>query len=322
MGIGFYSMQSPYMRPRRPSFVYEEAAREAQLAEELGFDVFWMGEHHHAYDGYCPSLIPAGAFLAASTSSIMLAAGVLIVPHHSPERVAESSAAFQAVAPGRLRLAVGVGYWIDEFLASGVDMHSRGRLVEAALRRWTQGDLKERMGATQLWSGQNSAAGVKRAARWGLPLLIAGAGVEKYRELKGLYDDASEPGSDPPMVIFREVWVDHDPRRIEWIKGRLFEMWRNYAVNWVDEPRQLGGEPAEGTEGRHALHEAMAERVAKLFIAGSPEEVIDQLGPLVEAGVGGFAFRIRFDGVGGADIERCLELLAGEVVPQLQGMRK
>ena len=80
MGVGFYSMQSSYMRPRRHSYVYDEAAREARLAEELGFDVFWMGEHHHAYDGYCPSLMPAAAFLAAQTSRIIVATGVLIVP--------------------------------------------------------------------------------------------------------------------------------------------------------------------------------------------------------------------------------------------------
>jgi hypothetical protein len=31
------------MRPRRHSYIYEEAAREARLAEDLGVDVFWMG---------------------------------------------------------------------------------------------------------------------------------------------------------------------------------------------------------------------------------------------------------------------------------------
>src|SRR5438045_8180173 len=99
MGVGFYSMQSSYMRPRRHSFLYEEAADEARLAEELGFDVFWMGEHHHAYDGYCPSLLPAASYIAAATARIMLATGVLVIPHHRAERVAEASAAFNAVAP-------------------------------------------------------------------------------------------------------------------------------------------------------------------------------------------------------------------------------
>jgi len=58
IGLGFYSMQSAYMRPRRHSFLYDEAADEARMAEDLGFDVFWMGEHLHAYDGTAPRSSP------------------------------------------------------------------------------------------------------------------------------------------------------------------------------------------------------------------------------------------------------------------------
>jgi alkanesulfonate monooxygenase SsuD/methylene tetrahydromethanopterin reductase-like flavin-dependent oxidoreductase (luciferase family) len=120
------------------------------------------------------------------------------------------------------------------------------------------------------------------------------------------------------MVVFREVWVDRDPRRIEWVRGRLFEMWRNYGIAWVDDPSFRGMTPAEGTEARFAQREAMAHGTARLFISGSPAEVVDELGPIVEAGASGFAFRIRFDGVGGPELERCMEQLAQDVVPQLQ----
>jgi alkanesulfonate monooxygenase SsuD/methylene tetrahydromethanopterin reductase-like flavin-dependent oxidoreductase (luciferase family) len=320
MGVGFYSMQSTYMRPRRLSYVYEEAARETRLAEDLGFDVLWMGEHHHAYDSYCPSLIAAGAFLAASTSRIVLAAGVLVVPHHRAERIAEASAAFQSMTPGRLRLAIGIGYWIDEFSASGVRLPSRARLLDDTLDRLTTGDLRPRMGATELWSGQTGAAGIARAARRGLPLLLAGATADRVRAVRQVYEPDFRPyeGSRPRLVVFRDVWVDRDPRRIEWVRGRLLEMWRNYGVAWIDDPSFRGLSPADGPEARLAQREELAHGTSRLFISGSPAEVVDQLGPIVDAGADGFAFRIRFDGVGGPDLERCMEQLGLEVVPQLQ----
>ncbi len=85
-------------------------------------------------------------------------------------------------------------------------------------------------------------------------------------------------------------------------------------------PPSAGWHPPKGLRRRVAQREEMAHATARLFISGSPAEVVDQLGPIVEAGAGGFAFRIRFDGVGGPELERCIEQLANEVVPQLQRM--
>jgi alkanesulfonate monooxygenase SsuD/methylene tetrahydromethanopterin reductase-like flavin-dependent oxidoreductase (luciferase family) len=320
MGVGFYSMQSSYMRPRRHSFLYEEAAEEARLAESLGFDVFWMGEHHHAYDGYCPSLLAAASYLAAATHRITLATGVLVVPHHRAVRIAESAAAINAVANGRLRIAVGIGYWVDEFAASGMDMGMRTKVLDEDLERLLAGDLVNRLGPTELWSGQNSPAGIRRAARNGLGLLIAMADVPRYLDARAVYERhwQPRPGQPPRIVDFRDTWVDTDPRRIAWVKGRLLEMWRNYAVNWIDIPGYQGMELSDDVDTRRGQLATMAERTSASFVAGSPAQVVDTLAPLVEAGVDGFAFRVRFDGVGGPDLRRSLELLASDVVPQLQ----
>jgi alkanesulfonate monooxygenase SsuD/methylene tetrahydromethanopterin reductase-like flavin-dependent oxidoreductase (luciferase family) len=322
MGVGFYSMQSSYMRPRRHSFLYEEAADEALFAEDLGFDVFWMGEHHHAYDGYCPSLLAAGSYLAAGTHRITIATGVLVVPHHRALRIAEAAAAVNAIARGRLRIAVGIGYWVDEFAASGMDMAVRTKLLDEDLQRLLEGDLVSRVGPAELWSGQNSPAGIRRAARNGLGLLIAMADQRRYLEARSLYERHWQPraGNQPRIVDFRDTWVDTDPRRIAWVKGRLLEMWRNYAVNWIDIPGYQGIELSDNVDTRRTQLATMAERTSSSFVAGSPAEVVDTLAPLVEAGVDGFAFRVRFDGVGGPDLKRSLELLTADVVPQLQRM--
>jgi alkanesulfonate monooxygenase SsuD/methylene tetrahydromethanopterin reductase-like flavin-dependent oxidoreductase (luciferase family) len=324
MGIGFYSMQSAYMRPRRHSYLYEEAAYEARLAEELGFDVFWMGEHHHAYDGYCPSLLPAAAFLAAKTSRIVLATGVLIVPHHGAHRIAEASAAIQSVAPGRFRLGVGIGYWKDEFDASGINMRTRHKLLDTTLEQLVNGDLQSRFGATDLWFGVGAPKALLRAARYGASVVLPQPTVERYRKSRELWESELRVRSSrrPRMVVFLDTWVERDSRRIEWIKGRLHEMWRNYALNWIDDPSFQGMEPAPDFAGQLAQREAMAQRSCNSFVVGTPSQVVDRLAPFVEAGVDGFAFRIRFDGVGGPDLEQSMRLLAEEVVPNLQRMAR
>src|SRR5260221_9755112 len=105
-GLGTWSMQSPYMHPRRHGYTYEAAARQARFAEQAGFDSVWMAEHHATYDGYCPSPIAAAAYLLAATTRIKVCAGVILLPLHSAHRVAEGCAAVQSTSPNRLRLAM------------------------------------------------------------------------------------------------------------------------------------------------------------------------------------------------------------------------
>ena len=63
---------------------------------------------------------------------------------------------------------------------------------------------------------------------------------------------------------------------------------------------------------------SQAGKWARLAVMGSPAEVVDGLGALVDAGVDTLALRVRFDGIPSGEFERCAELLAGEVLPQLR----
>lgn len=310
IGVGFWSMQSTYMRPRRSALLYREAAAEARRAEELGFDAMWMGEHHLSYDGYCPSLLPAAAMFLTATTRIKVGTGVLVLPFHAAARVAEGCAALQALAPGRLRTAVGIGYRDVEYAAAGLDVGKRAALMDERLDELFSPPLQERFGATELWFGTGAAAGVVRAARHGASLLLTPNVVRRrLPDLRAQWEEAFVPGAEavPRFGIMREVWVDHDPRRVEWAKARLFEMWRHYSNFWVEDPVQ-----------ERERREELAEQMTRTSVFGSPSEVVDRLGGLIEAGVDCLAVRVRFDGVSGPAFERCLELLAAEVLPQLR----
>jgi alkanesulfonate monooxygenase SsuD/methylene tetrahydromethanopterin reductase-like flavin-dependent oxidoreductase (luciferase family) len=303
-------MQSTYMRPIHRSRVYQEAADEARLVERLGFDTLWMGEHHMSYDGYCPSLFPPAAGLLASTTSLRIASGVLVLPLHSAHRVAEGSAALSSLAPGRFRLAVGIGYRPVEFAAAGVRLTDRARLTDERLAELRGPELSERMGPTDLWVGTGVAGGVARAARFGASVLLMPTVTS--REVPGLLERWSadlaqvDDAPAPRFGVMRECWVDTDPGMVDWARGRLIEMWRHYSNFWVDDP-----------VAQRARRDELADQMGRQALFGSPDEVVDRLGRLIEAGANTVALRVRFDGVSGDALRRCLTLLSERVLPQL-----
>jgi probable F420-dependent oxidoreductase len=117
-------------------------ARFGALAEELGFDSLWMGEHLVAprprvapspMEPDYPLLDPVVALtlLAAETERVRLATGIVILPQRNPVVLAKQLASLDVVSRGRLVFGVGVGYLEPEMQAVGVPMEGRGaRAVE------------------------------------------------------------------------------------------------------------------------------------------------------------------------------------------------
>src|SRR5579862_1684476 len=82
-----------------------------QRSEELGYDSFWLTEHHFQYEGYevVPNGILFGAFLAARTSALRIGTLFNIVPQWHPLRLAEDFATLHNLSGGRGILGVGRG---------------------------------------------------------------------------------------------------------------------------------------------------------------------------------------------------------------------
>jgi probable F420-dependent oxidoreductase len=70
------------------------------------------------------------AFLSATTSTIRLATGILLLPEHNPVVVAKRAATVDVLSGGRLMLGVGIGWSAEEFAALGVPFHGRGTRAE------------------------------------------------------------------------------------------------------------------------------------------------------------------------------------------------
>ncbi|MBW7475354.1 LLM class flavin-dependent oxidoreductase [Paenibacillus oenotherae] len=79
----------------------------AQLAESLGYERFWVSEHHDSlqYAGSSPEVLIA--YLLAQTERIRIGSGGVMLQHYSPYKVAENFNVLASLAPGRVDLGIG-----------------------------------------------------------------------------------------------------------------------------------------------------------------------------------------------------------------------
>jgi len=216
------------------------AATFAAAAEQAGFESLWTVEHVVVPSGYESTYPydPSGkmpgpeesdipdpliwlSYIAAVTSSIKLATGILIVPQRNPVVLAKELATLDALSAGRLLLGIGVGWLEEEFDAIGVPFNERGRRTDdyvAAMRAlWTQDKASHHsefvdftdcisrprpaQGTVPIHVGGHSAAAARRAGRLGDGFF---PGKGSHEELAALFDvvrdTAKETGRDPDAI--------------------------------------------------------------------------------------------------------------------------
>ena len=214
----------------------------AQAAEELGYDHIEVPDHVFgatARDGWSPryteqdpfheTFVTLG-FLAAATTTIGLASGVLILPQRQTGVVAKQAAQVDILSGGRLRLGVGVGWNHVEYEALNEDWKSRGtrqrEQVEVLKKLWCD-DLVTYQGRFHqftevnitprpvqrpipVWFGGSSDAVVKRAAQIGdgwMPIMAPDHEAEA--KLEQLRNHLSDCGRDPSAFGI-EGWLRMD----------------------------------------------------------------------------------------------------------------
>jgi probable F420-dependent oxidoreductase len=115
----------------------ETVGRLGRLAEDLGYDSLWVGEHVVVPDPRVPPSpmepdepildgLVALAYLAARTERIRLATGIVILPQRNPLVLAKQLASLDVLSGGRLIVGLGAGYLEPEMTAIGVSMERRG----------------------------------------------------------------------------------------------------------------------------------------------------------------------------------------------------
>ena len=196
-----FGVQLMYERLSEPEFL----AGAGQLVEQLGFDSLWLADHVVVPSRYAsvypynaagrvpverfPEPLISLALLAGLTERIELATGVLVLPQRNPILLAKQVATLDALARGRVRLGIGVGWLREEFEALGAPFEDRGarsdEYIDVMRSLWTQAvpryhgkhirldgmfELQPRPvrpGGVAVIIGGHSLAAARRAARRG-----------------------------------------------------------------------------------------------------------------------------------------------------------
>ena len=104
---------------------------DAVLANDLGYDGYYVGEHHFCFASGNSSPLTMLTAIAARTQAIRVGTSVICAPFHNPLRLAEDIAAVDIASNGRFDLGIGVGSQWEEFNTFGIDSSERfGRTWE------------------------------------------------------------------------------------------------------------------------------------------------------------------------------------------------
>ena len=137
---------------------------EAELADQLGLDVFAIGEHHRADFLVSSPAVPLAA-IAARTSRIRLSSAVTVLSSDDPVRVFQQFAELDLISGGRAEIMAGRGSFIESFPLFGYELDDYDELFAEKLDLL----LKIRESAHVTWSGHHRAP-LNDAVVWPRPV--------------------------------------------------------------------------------------------------------------------------------------------------------
>ncbi|HWI49558.1 MAG TPA: LLM class flavin-dependent oxidoreductase [Rummeliibacillus sp.] len=156
-----------------------EVVEEIVLADQVGLDVFGVGEHHRE-DFACsaPAVLLAAA--ASQTKNIRLTSAVSVLSSDDPVRVYQEFSTLDAISNGRAEIMAGRGSFIESFPLFGYDLQDYDELFDEKLDLL----LKIRESEKVTWSGKhrpsiNNRGVYPRAVQNPLPVWIASGGTPK-----------------------------------------------------------------------------------------------------------------------------------------------
>lgn len=272
------------------SHIIRNVLAEAEIADRVGLDFFGVGEHHRPdYAISAPETLLAG--IATRTDRIKLGSAVTVLSSDDPVRVFQRFTTLNALAPGRIEAVLGRGSFTESFALFGYSLEHYEELFEEKLQLFSM----LRSGNPVTWSGAHrtsmtnqavyppfergrlptwvgvggSTSSVVRAARHGLPLMIAviGGPVVKFAPLVNTYRHALERFGHPKQAV-----AVHSPGYIaetdEQARAEYFPHYRAHM-------EKIGRERGWPSTSR-ASFEAGCSSEGALFV-GSPNTVAQKI---------------------------------------------
>jgi probable LLM family oxidoreductase len=192
MEIGIYTFADVGTHPRTGDVItpyqrIQNLIEEITLADELGLDVFALGEHHRSdYAVSAPAIVLAAA--AVKTKKIKLSSAVTVLSSDDPVRVFQQFATVDLLSSGRAEIMAGRGSFIESFPLFGYNLSDYDALFSEKLEMLLQINHNERL----TWKGKftqnlNNAAIYPRPYQDQLPIWIAVGGTPESVERAASY---------------------------------------------------------------------------------------------------------------------------------------
>ncbi|RYD82180.1 MAG: LLM class flavin-dependent oxidoreductase [Sphingobacteriales bacterium] len=295
LGIGMFGDIAIDQKTGKPADVgqkLKEIIEEIKLADEVGLDVFGLGEHHRPdYAVSSPEIVLAAA--ASVTKNIKLMSTVTVLSSAEPVKVYQDFSTIDLISNGRAEIGVGRGSFIESFPLFGYDLKDYNQLFEEKL------DLLLKINDNEIvnWKGKLRAPVVNqtvyprasnngklpvwiavggtpesviRAGKLGLPLIIAiiGGMPKQFQPLVQLYKDEYEAAghdvSKMQLGIHSHAFVSDEQETID-------GYFNNYAAQMNRIGRDRGWPPYS-----KAQYEGGRSKEGALFI-GDANEVADKI---------------------------------------------
>ncbi len=337
MEIGIDSFASAMYGSQTLSSVdaMEQLLERIVFADQVGLDVFGIGEHHKKeFLDSATAVILAAA--AGRTKRIRLTSAVSVLSTADPVRVYQNFATLDLVSKGRAELVVGRGSSVEAYPLFGFNLNDYDALFQEKLDLL----LKIRDKEFVTWSGKFRPAlqnlpvyprsvqsklpvwlGVGgtpesfvRAGRLGLPLMVAiiGGYTARFRPLVDLYREAGRKAGFTPDQLTVGL---HSPGYVaSSTEQAVAEYYPGYAELWTKLGRERGWPPVTkaqfdslmGPEG--------------VLVVGGPEQVAEKLMRHSEAlgGVDRFTFQMDNAGLTHSQLMNAIELIGKEVMPLIK----
>lgn len=319
-------------RLRHQAQVLRDVVEEAALADKVGLEFFGVGEHHRADFAVSAPEVVLGA-IAARTNRIRLGSAVTVLSSDDPVRVYQRFATLDAVSNGRAEVILGRGSFTESFPLFGYDLAQYEELFEEKL------DLFAALltGQPVTWAGRTRAGltrqavyppieqgklrasvgvggspqSVVRAARYGLPLMLAiiGGSPRRFLPYVDLYRRAFAAAGTPVPPVGA-----HSPGHVAAADAQAREeLWPHYSTMMNRIGRERGWAPI----GRdHFEHEAGPEGA---LCVGSPETVATKIAKTIkDLGLSRFDMKYSNGTLPHDVLMTSIELYGTEVAPRVR----
>jgi probable LLM family oxidoreductase len=336
--VGIDSFAAAYDEASRavsPSQRLRDLVEQIVYADQVGLDVFGIGEHHRRdYLDSAPAMILSAA--ATRTQRIRLTSAVTVLSAADPVRVFQNFATLDLLSQGRAEMVVGRGSSIDAFPLFGLRLEDYDSLFAEKLDLL----LKVRDHEHVHWSGKYRATltgqgvyprpvqnplpiwlGVGgtpesfvRAGTLGLPLMVAiiGGETRRFRPLIDLYWEAGERAGHPRDQL--KVGVHSLGYVAATTQEAADDFFPGYARAIDSVARERGWPPTS-----RGSFDAQRGQYGALLI-GDPDEVVEKIIRHSEAlgGISRITFQMNASSLPHAKLMRAIELLGAQVAPALR----